>query len=142
MVQRAGGRPLTIVRSFVFALERIATGIESSLLPWGSPLKLANIVCLTLVLVPATCLSNESFRCGTRIVTSEMPLETIRRLCGEPTTKTSETRPVRAVSSPWGHVATVGTTTLETWTYVRGTRSFPIVIRIEDGKIKSIKSVK
>jgi hypothetical protein len=99
--------------------------------------KLSCVLGLLLLAVPAISLSDESFRCGSRIVTSDMPLVTIRQLCGEPTTKTSEVRPVRAVNSR-GYSTLVRTTTLETWTYTRGTQSFPMVIRIEDGKVKSI----
>jgi hypothetical protein len=84
----------------------------------------------------------ESFRCGQWIASPEMTVEELLAKCGEPATKTIE---VVDVSGPNVHGAgnvKRGTITIETWTYDRGSQAPAMVVRIEDGKIRSMERAK
>jgi len=77
----------------------------------------------------------ETFRCGQWIASPDMSVEELLEKCGEPTTKTVEVVEVRA-SNVHGGTMNRGTVTVETWTFDRGSQSFPMVVTIEDGVIK------
>ncbi len=79
----------------------------------------------------------ETFRCGSRVVSSDVSTAELVQLCGEPNSRTSTTEDVRAVNRQ-GYSYVVGQTTKEIWIYERGTRAAPMVVTIVDGKIKSI----
>lgn len=83
----------------------------------------------------------ETFRCGSRIVSSDTLLSDLVQLCGEPESRTSTTEDVRARNRV-GLMVVVGQTTKEVWTYARGTQSAPMVVTIIDGRIKSIERKK
>jgi len=80
----------------------------------------------------------ETFRCGQRIATPAMSVEELLEICGEPASKTVETVDVYARAAAGGRIRT-GTSVIETWTYDRGSQSFPMVVVIVDGKIKSME---
>jgi hypothetical protein len=81
----------------------------------------------------------ENFRCGQWIASKEMSVDELLQKCGEPTQKTSETIDVYGPSvSGGGHVKR-GTSTIETWTYDRGSQAAPMVVTIVDGEIKSME---
>jgi hypothetical protein len=67
-----------------------------------------------------------------------MSVEELLEICGEPTSKTVETVDVYARTAAGGRIRT-GTSVIETWTYDRGSQSFPMVVTIVDGKIKSME---
>ena len=92
-------------------------------------------VAALLVAAPAGA---DSFRCGQRIATDEMSVEELLEACGEPTHKSVE---VVDISGPNVHGAgnvKRGTSTIEKWTYDRGSQSFDMVVTIVDGVIKGI----
>lgn len=84
--------------------------------------------------------ADETIRCGSHIVNSSMSPGEILAKCGEPTSREVQEVDVRA---PTGNGGTykVGTTTIEIWTYDRGSRAAPIRIEIDGDKVRSIKRI-
>src|SRR3972149_12030125 len=80
----------------------------------------------------------ESFRCSQWIVSEDVSVEKLLQKWGEPTQKTSETFDVYGPTTSGGRNKR-GTTTIEKWTYDRGSQAFPMVVTIVDGKIKSME---
>ncbi|MGQ0384452.1 MAG: DUF2845 domain-containing protein [Gammaproteobacteria bacterium] len=96
------------------------------------------ITVLSLMLASTTAQA-ESFRCGARIVSEDSTVEELLELCGEPTMKSVETVDVYGPTKSGGGRVKRGTITIEKWTYDRGSQSFPMVVTIEDGKIKRME---
>ena len=82
--------------------------------------------------------AGETFRCGQWIATPEMSVEELLEKCGEPATRSVRHEDILARSAGGG-THRIGTTTIETWTYDRGSQSFAMVVTIVDGKIKSME---
>lgn len=101
-------------------------------------LKLARCIPI-LILFAALPAQAESFRCGARIVSEDSTVEELLALCGEPTSKTVETVDVYGPAASGSGRVKRGTVTIEKWTYDRGTQSFPMLVTIEDGRIKSME---
>lgn len=81
----------------------------------------------------------ETFRCGQWIASPDMSVDELLQKCGTPTQQTSETVDVYGPAvSGGGHVKR-GTSTIEKWTYDRGSQAAPMVVTIVDGKIKSME---
>ena len=80
----------------------------------------------------------ETFRCGQWIASPDMSVDELLDKCGEPTTKSAETIDVYGPTTGGGGRVKRGTSTIETWTYDRGSQSFEMVVTIVDGKIKSM----
>ena len=81
----------------------------------------------------------ETFRCGQWIASPDMSVDELLQKCGAPTQQTSETVDVYGPAvSGGGHVKR-GTSTIEKWTYDRGSQAAPMVVTIVDGKIKSME---
>lgn len=80
----------------------------------------------------------ETFRCGQSIASPDMPVEELLDKCGPPTTKTVETIDVYGPAASGAGRVKRGTSTIETWTYERGSQSFAMVVTIVDGRIKSM----
>lgn len=93
------------------------------------------LACGLLATAPAPA---ETFRCGQRIASPEMSVEELLEICGEPTSKSVETVGVYARTAAGGRIRT-GTSVIETWTYDRGSQSFPMVVTVVDGSIKSME---
>jgi hypothetical protein len=81
----------------------------------------------------------ENFRCGQWIASPDMSVGELLQKCGAPTQKTSETVDVYGPSASGGGRVKRGTSTIEKWTYDRGTQAAPMVVTIIDGKIKSME---
>lgn len=94
-------------------------------------------ICSGLALVSPAAHA-ETFRCGQWIASPDMSVEELLGKCGEPTTKSVEVVDSYARTAAGGRIRT-GTSTIETWTYDRGSQSFPMVVTIVDGKIKSME---
>ena len=86
----------------------------------------------------ASAHADETFRCGKWVVNSEMPLAEFTAKCGQPASRKSRIEDVMSRNGYTGGMVKVGETTIETWTYDRGTQAAPMVVTIVDGKIKSI----
>ena len=100
-------------------------------------LRIAAIAGLYAVISPA--LADESFRCNKWVVSSAMSLEEFTTKCGQPTSRESTTEDVLVRNRTTGLMVKTGETTIDTWTYDRGTQAAPMVVTIVDGVIKSIE---
>jgi Protein of unknown function (DUF2845) len=89
-------------------------------------------------LLPLSAKADEPFRCGQRIVTSDLTVDQLTERCGLPTSHQSKTEDVLVRNRNNGLMIKVGETTTETWVYERGPQALTMVVTIVDGKIKSI----
>jgi hypothetical protein len=80
----------------------------------------------------------DSFRCGQRIASEDMTVEELLEACGEPTVKSVEVVDVYGPNVHGAGSVKRGTSTIEKWTYDRGSQSFDMVVTIVDGVIKGI----
>jgi len=94
---------------------------------------------LAAALIISHAASGESFRCGPWIASEDMTVEELLAKCGEPAKRTSETVDVYGPSVSGGGRIKRGTSTIEKWTYDRGSQAAPMVVTIVDGKIKSME---
>ncbi len=94
------------------------------------------LVALLIVSQPAFA---ETFRCGQWIASEDMSVDELLQKCGEPTQKTSESIDVYGPAVSGGGRVKRGTSTIEKWTYDRGSQAAPMVVTIVDGKIKSME---
>jgi hypothetical protein len=86
--------------------------------------------------------ADETFRCGKWIASSSMTVGELIAKCGEPDSRTRETRDVRVRNRNNGLMIRSGETTVETWTFDRGTTAPPMVVTIVDGRIKTLERKK
>lgn len=93
---------------------------------------------LAAALLMALPAAAETFRCGQWIASKDMSVEELLEKCGEPETKSVRHEDIYAKSAGGG-THRIGTATIETWTYERGSQSFAMVVTIVDGKIKSME---
>lgn len=70
------------------------------------------------------------------MISEDLSPAEIREKCGAPDEMSSKTEDVRG-PGPRG-IIKVGTTTIEQWTYRRGTQAAPMVVTIVDGRVQSI----
>jgi hypothetical protein len=96
-------------------------------------------IALAAVLIFSQPAFAENFRCGQWIASPDMSVGELLQKCGAPTQKTSETVDVYGPSASGGGRVKRGTSTIEKWTYDRGTQAAPMVVTIIDGKIKSME---
>lgn len=98
---------------------------------------------IRIVLAAALILAHpafaESFRCGPWIASEDMTVDELLQKCGEPAKRTSETVDVYGPSVSGGGRVKRGTSTIEKWTYDRGSQAAPMVVTIVDGKIRSME---
>ena len=99
---------------------------------------LALLACLAASQAPA---QDDTFRCGSKIISTGMTMVDVSAKCGEPTLRTVEEVP-QQVRRANGSTYVAGTVTVEVWTYDRGSSSFPAVLRFEGGKVTSIEIVR
>lgn len=92
---------------------------------------------LGLLLVSSAAMA-ERFRCGQWLVSKEMAVEELLEKCGAPTSTTVEVVDVYGATPTGGRIKR-GTSTVETWTYDRGSRAFAMIVTIVDGEIKRME---
>lgn len=90
------------------------------------------------LLLPLAGTADETFRCGNWIASSTMSVSELTQKCGEPSSRTTETRDVTSRNRNNGLMVVVGQSTVETWIYERG-QNAAMVVTIVDGRIKSIE---
>ena len=90
-------------------------------------------ICALLAIVPKICMSDESFRCGNWIVSSDMSVAELLNKCGNPTSQELSTHDVLNA-----HGIKVGTSKTETWRYDRGPMAAAMIVTIVDGQIQSM----
>ncbi|MEX0735718.1 MAG: DUF2845 domain-containing protein [Steroidobacteraceae bacterium] len=91
------------------------------------------------VLMTAAHAAAETFRCGQWIASADMSVEELLKKCGEPASKTVEVIDVYGPTVAGAGRVKRGTSTIEKWTYDRGSQSFAMVVTIVDGKLKSME---
>jgi Protein of unknown function (DUF2845) len=94
---------------------------------------------LAAILIFSQPVFAENFRCGPWIASEDMTVDELLAKCGAPTQKTAETVDVYGPAVAGGGRVKRGTSTIEKWTYDRGTQAAPMVVTIVDGKIKSME---
>jgi hypothetical protein len=94
------------------------------------------------LLLPLAASADETFRCGKWVASSDLSVAELVRKCGRPTTTTSDTQDVLVRNHDTGLMMKVGKTTVETWTYDRGSTAASMVVTIVDGRIKNIERQK
>lgn len=94
-----------------------------------------------MLVATATPAADDVFRCGSKLVDTSLTMDEVMARCGEPTQRTVEEIP-QQVRRANGSTYVAGTVTVETWTYARGSSSFPAVLRFEGGKLVSIEIVR
>ena len=85
-------------------------------------------ICTLLAFVPGIALCDETFRCGSWIVSMPLSLADLLHKCGEPSSKKVATEDVRARVGGGG-TQKIGTATTETWRYDRG-NSAPMIVSV------------
>lgn len=95
-----------------------------------------------LMFVPPAPAADSNYRCGKWVISSSMSVGELIDKCGEPTSRTSETRDVRGRNSNTGLMQKTGETVIETLTFDRGSTAPPLVVTVVDGRIKSIERAK
>jgi len=108
-----------------------ANGVNSSRMK--TPMLIA-----ATTLAAASAQASDTMRCGQWVVDDETPLQELLAKCGEPTRKEVKTEDIHRKNFGNAGTQRVGTTTTERWYYNRGSQSFPMVVTVVDGKLKSI----
>lgn len=96
------------------------------------------VLILIGALAACSAQASETMRCGKWLVDEQASREELIAKCGEPDQKEVKTEDVRRRNKFGTGSQVVGTTNVERWIYNRGSRSFPMVVTIVDGKVKSI----
>jgi hypothetical protein len=91
--------------------------------------------CVLLALAPAVAICDGYFRCGSSLVSADVSVAELLKKCGNPS---SERVSYVDVRNEYG--VKVGTSTVETWRYDRGTRASAMIVTVVDGKIEKIES--
>jgi hypothetical protein len=82
--------------------------------------------------------AQETFRCGSDLVSPGLTTDELIAKCGQPDEKEVVEEPIRARNAGGGS-RVIGTATVEHWTYSRGQGQFPALLRIEEGELKSVE---
>jgi uncharacterized protein DUF2845 len=96
------------------------------------------VAVVVLLLLSSSVAFAETFRCGQWIASPDMSVEELVEKCGAPSSKSVETVDVYGPAVSGAGRIKRGTSTIETWTYDRGSQSFAMVVTIVDGKIKNM----
>ena len=91
-------------------------------------------ICMLLVVVPRICMADESFRCGSWLVSADISVAELLKKCGNPSSQRVSTQDDRNSDG-----IKVGTWTTEIWRYERGSRAAPMIVTIVNGQIRSIE---
>jgi Protein of unknown function (DUF2845) len=97
---------------------------------------------LTVLVLPCTSASAETLRCGSYLIQEGDDAFSVIAKCGQPTNRMTISEPVYASSADGGTYATGAVATSELWRYDRGSGSFPVLMKIVDGRVQSIHFVK
>lgn len=97
------------------------------------------VLSLASLLLVTTSAVGESFRCGQWIASTDMSVEELLEKCGSPSSKSVEEIDVYGPTVSGSGRVKRGTSTIEKWTYDRGSQSFAMVVTIVDGEIRSME---
>ena len=81
----------------------------------------------------------DTLRCGNRLVGPGDTATEVLAKCGKPTSVEVITEPIRARNAQGGGTRVVGETHVEIWRYERGSRSFPAILKFEQGVLKTLE---
>jgi hypothetical protein len=95
-------------------------------------------VCALAALIPGLARSDETFRCGSYLVSMPLSVAELLQKCGQPSSKKASTDEVRARVSGGGSQK-IGTSATEVWRYDRP-GSPPMLVTIVDGVIQSMEA--
>lgn len=100
--------------------------------------------CLILLMAvfPYSDARGDTLRCGSYLIQEGDDVFSLLAKCGEPTQRVTIAEPVYASSADGGHYPTGVISNTELWHYNRGPGSFPVIIRVVDGKVQSLHFVK
>ena len=98
----------------------------------------ATLICALIALAPAAASSDELFRCGQSLVSTETTVADLLKKCGEPSSKEVSSEDVRTHVAGGG-TEKIGTAQKEVWHYDRGSRAEPMTVIIVDNKIESME---
>ena len=93
---------------------------------------------LVFALLATSAQADENFRCGKWIASSDLSVTELLARCGEPAKRATRTEDVMVRNANTGLLYKSGVTTVETWTFERGSTAPAMVVTIVDGRIKSI----
>ena len=99
----------------------------------------APLLFILTVLAPVTAASADTLRCGSHLIQEGDDAFAVIAKCGEPTERMTLTEPVYASSEGGGSHPTGDVALTEVWRYQRGAGSFPVLIKIADGIVQSIR---
>ncbi len=94
-------------------------------------------ICALVALIPGVARCDETFRCGSWLVSMPLSVAELIQKCGQPSSKKVATEDVRSKVGGGG-TQKIGTATAETWRYDRG-NSAPMIVTIVDGVIQSLE---
>lgn len=101
-------------------------------------MRLSTAICALLTVAPTISFGDELLRCGGSIVSVESSVAELLKKCGEPSSRRVSTEDIRARVAKGG-TEKLGTTTVESWRYDRGSSATAMIVTIADGKIQSIE---
>lgn len=110
--------------------------------PARTPTIVASLLALVCIAHSGTAdAADDTFRCGSKLVSPGLDPDTVVKLCGEPASRRTETVP-RYTRNANGAVLQNGTVTVEYWTYDRGSTQFPALLKFEEGRLTSVELVR
>lgn len=95
-------------------------------------------ICALAAIIPSLARSDETFRCGSYLVSMPMSMSELLQKCGQPSSKKASTEDVRAKVSGGGSQK-IGTSATEVWRYDRP-GSPAMLVTIVDGVIQSMEA--
>jgi len=95
-------------------------------------------VCALAAFIPGLARSDDTFRCGSYLVSMPLSVSELLQKCGQPSSKKSSTEDVRAKVSGGG-TQKIGTSANEVWRYDRP-GSPPMIVTIVDGVVQSMEA--
>ncbi len=96
------------------------------------------VICALAAIIPSLARSDETFRCGSYLVSTPLSVAELLQKCGQPSSKQTGTEDVRAKVGAGG-TRKIGTSATEVWRYNRP-GSPPMIVTIVDGAIQSIEA--
>jgi uncharacterized protein DUF2845 len=95
-----------------------------------------------LVFTYTNATADDMLRCGSYLVQEGDDPSSVLAKCGEPTERTTITEPLYASSVDGGTYPTGQVAYTQVWRYDRGPMQFPVIIKIADGVVQSIRFVR
>lgn len=101
-------------------------------------MRIRALLLAALLICGAPCARAETMRCGSVLIESGATRAYVQAKCGEPTSRSEISEPVRA-RRPNGTTYVVGTTTREVWHYERGYGKLPVTLVFSEGVLRDIR---